>query len=440
MVTAQRLKRWVAAVGVLASIGLAGALAAPAALAQDATPVGSSGAGVPPLPPGCSVVAQGLVNPRYIAVGDDGSLYVSEAGTGGNEPIFGPPAAAGTGTPAAVGTPAPQPIGSRGLTGQVTKIATDGKATVVVKGLPSYNVEGPIGPSGIVFSGGKIWLAIGGGAAADPSGQMKPLPNENSVVSIDPASGTVTQVADIGAFEKANNPQAPHAVDANLYGMKLGADGKLYLADAGGNTVFQIDPATGALKLLAVIPGIPFPQDMGTPTGGNPERGGKMELDPVPTDAQPASDGSVYVSLLSGFPFPPGAARVQKIGTDGKVSDVATGLTMVVGLAMGPGNALYASELTTNFGAQPPAAGNIVRIKSDGSSQIVVANLALPNGIAFDKDGNLNIVVNTVSFGPPGTPPAGQVLKCSGIAGASGGAAASPAATPVAVNGRLGNA
>lgn len=67
----------------LAAFGLDGR----GALAQGATPA----AGGPPLPPGAKVVASGLLNPRYIAIADDGTLYVSEAGEGGNEPIFGPP-------------------------------------------------------------------------------------------------------------------------------------------------------------------------------------------------------------------------------------------------------------------------------------------------------------------------------------------------------------
>ena len=45
-------------------------------------------------------------------------------------------------------------------------------------------------------------------------------------------------------------------MNSNLYGMTLGSDGNLYVADAGANTVYQVNPTTGAIKVAAVIPGI----------------------------------------------------------------------------------------------------------------------------------------------------------------------------------------
>jgi hypothetical protein len=46
----------------------------PAVAMQDATPESANAA--PPLPAGCTVIAEGLVNPRYLAVGDDNTgLY-----------------------------------------------------------------------------------------------------------------------------------------------------------------------------------------------------------------------------------------------------------------------------------------------------------------------------------------------------------------------------
>jgi hypothetical protein len=394
----------------LAATGIALGLDGRGAFAQDASPTAG---GPPPLPPGATVVAQGLLNPRYIAFADDGTLYVSEAGSGGDEPIFSPMVA----TPeASDGTPAAQsPLGTRGLTGQVSAVAPDGTVKVVAQGLPSYNVEGPVGPAGIVFANGKIWLVIGGAGPLTPA--LNLLPNESSVLSIDPADGSVTQVANIAQFQIDNNPQAsvPHPVDSNPYGIAMGSDGKLLVADAGGNTLLSVDPATGDISLVALIPGVPYPDAM-KDAPGNDERGGAKELDPVPTGVAVASDGTTYLGLLSGGPFPPGAAKVLTVGSDGTLTDYATGLTMVVGVAVGPDGNVYASQLSTNFLSSPPAAGNILRLRSDGTSETVVDNLVLPNGIAFDQDGNLYVAAMTVGFGPPGTPPSGMVLRFDGIA------------------------
>src|SRR5207247_959368 len=98
------------------------------------------------------VVAGGLVSPRFLTVNDDGSLYVTEAGTAGTETV---PTPQGTTLPAI----------KRGNTGQVTRIDPGGAKTVVSGNLPSFGGAGEIyGPAGIVFSGGSILVAIGGPA------------------------------------------------------------------------------------------------------------------------------------------------------------------------------------------------------------------------------------------------------------------------------------
>src|SRR5215218_6022115 len=81
-----------------------------------------------------TVVASGLNAPRYIAMLDDGTIYVTEAGTGGTEVLPADPEA-----------PANAPLATRGTTGQVTRIAPNGAKTVVAQGLPSYNLDGPTG-------------------------------------------------------------------------------------------------------------------------------------------------------------------------------------------------------------------------------------------------------------------------------------------------------
>lgn len=388
--------------GAGALLASSGALARYAA-AQEGTP------GAVQIPPGCTLVAENLINPRYLAVASDGSIYVTEAGTGGDEElvlrIVEPGASPTSGTPEA------RPAGNRGLTGQVSRIAPDGTTEVVVSGLPSYSVEEPVGPAGITIADdGTIWMAVGGPGPATPF--VDPLPNENSVVSVDPATGTVTSVADIGAYEKANNPH-PASIDSNLYGIAVGPDGMIYVADAGGNTVYKVDPASGSLEVVAVIEDIPLPEGaMGPPM-----------LEPVPTSIAPIPEGGLYVGLLSGGPFPPGAAKILQISADGTATDAVTGLTMVVDVKIGPDGNLYASQISLNLLSAPPEPGNVVRINADGSQEVVVEGLPLPNGIDFDAEGNLYIVANAVSFGPP----TGMVLRCDGVA-APGGMSGTPTA------------
>jgi hypothetical protein len=379
------------------------------AMAQEASPVASPDAGIPGVPAGAVVLAAGLMSPRYLTVAEDGSVYVTEAGVGGDEEIMAPPPAEGT--PEAAASPvAAEPLGTRGTTGQVSKIAADGTVSVVATGLASYLFGGleAAGPAGIVVSGGSIWVSVGGQGELT----MPPLPSENSVVSIDEATGEFAVVADIGAFELANNPDT-FIVESNVYGMDLGADGALHVADAGGNTVYHVDPAAGETTVLAVVPGIEIPADQ-APPGGNPARGGALELDPVPTGVAANPAGGVFVGLLSGGPFPPGAAKIIGVAEDGTVTDVAMGLTMCTDVAIGPDGQMYAVQLSLNFLTDPPGPGNVVRVFANGTTEPVAEELMQPNGIAFDAAGNLYIATGTVT--PPGMDPAGMVLRIDGVA------------------------
>ena len=384
-------KRLMATLGAVLGLLVSGTAIA----AQDATPAAAPGA-APPLPAGCSVVASGLLDPRYIAVAPDGTIYISEAGKGGDEVITPPDAGA---TP--VANPSESPADTRGFTGQVTKVAPDGTQSGLATGLPSYAMGGveTTGPAGIDLApDGTIILAVGGAGPA--TAFTDSLPSENSVVSIDPATGDVTVLADIGAYERNVNPE-PTDVDSNLYGVAVGDDGTIYVNDAGGNTTYTVPAGGGDPTVLAVHPELPLPEGMQAPPG-------VTGLDPVPTGIA-AVDGAVIVGYLSGGPFPAGAAKIVSVGLDGTISDVATGLTMVVDVATGPDGQLYATEISTDFLSQPPAAGNVVRVLGDGTNEVVLDGVMFPNGIAFDQDGNLLVAIGTVGGN-------GQVLRCEGIA------------------------
>ena len=386
----------------LAAAGLL-ALGRRSAQAQDATPAGD---GAPPLPAGATLLASGLLNPRFIATGDDGSLYVTEAGVGGDEPIMENPLAGEGGPPEA--TPAAdaaspaaaEPAGSRGFTGQVTKIAPDGTVSVLATGLASYlfGFE-PTGPAGITFANGMLWVAVGGSGPATAT--MDAIETENCVVSVDPATGEWTIVADIGAFERSDNPH-PATVDSNLYGISAGPDGSVRVADAGGNAVYSVNPADGTFAVLAVLDDIPLPEGaQGPPT-----------LQAVPTGIAENPAGGIFQGLLSGGPFPPGAAKVLTIAEDGTVADFATGLTMVTDVEIGPDGNVYACQISANFLAEIPEPGSVVRIAADGTSEIVADGIMLANGITFDAEGNLYVVAGAVGMGGP----MGMVLRFDGIA------------------------
>lgn len=235
------------------------ALGAPSlkeALAQDsATPAGTDeGMGLPPLPEGATVVAEGLWNPRDLAFGNDGTLYIAENGVGGDEVL---PAPGGTNEGDATviaepeGTPVeapPMPPSTRGYTGQISQVTADGTQSVLASGLASYS-DGA-GPVGLALGPGEVYFSIGGIAVG---AGMEPLPEENTVNRLVLETGEVSLIADLGAYEVENNPDGTD-VNPNLYMLANNADGTLLAADAGGNTIYSIDPVSGEFSLLAVVP------------------------------------------------------------------------------------------------------------------------------------------------------------------------------------------
>jgi sugar lactone lactonase YvrE len=214
------------------------------------------------------------------------------------------------------------------MTGRVTKIAPGGAKTTVAANLPSLSIGGQgnafvLGPAGLIVANGALWLATGAMLNGYP-----PAPNASSVLRIDPQTGTITQVADLAAFERADNPDT-FEVTNDPYGVAIGADGTLYVADAGANDLLRVNPQTGQTSLVTVFAGIPRPT-------ANPARAGAKENDPVPSNVVFGPDGNLYVGLLTGFPTITGGAKVLRVTPGGAVSDVVTGLTSVSWITFGP--------------------------------------------------------------------------------------------------------
>ncbi len=375
--------------------------------AQEASPAaGDAGMGLPPLPEGATVVATGLYNPKYIAFGDDGTMYVTEIGVGGDEVLTLAPGEEASASPVAEpvvdeeATPAADaaPPSTRGYTGQISAIAPDGTQSVAVSGLASYS-DG-VGPTGIAVQDGIVYFSIGGAAVGVG---IEPLIGENGVHSFDPATGEVVQIAEFNTYEAENNPDGTD-VNPNLYALSVGdSDGRLTVNDAGGNTVYSVDPATGAFQVRVVFPTL----DQIVPDAGFEPR------QVVPTGG--AFKGTTYhTAFLSEF-WPADAPSVVTVAGDGAFAtwaSVTTGRSFVTGLAVGPDGFVYLSQLFDDPEGAP--VGTIFRVLADGTVEPVVEGLVMPHGIAFDGDGNLYVTIYILMSGPG--MPAGQVVKFDGIA------------------------
>lgn len=153
---------------------------------------------------------------------------------------------------------------------------------------------------------------------------------------------------------------------------------RLYVVDAGMNTVLEVHAVTGRWRVLARVPPLPNPLFPGV--------GGPV-IEPVPTGVHLAASGDLLVTLLPGFPFPPGAGRVVAIDREsGAIGPHLGGLSMATDV-LEIGGATYVLELSSDFFAGAP--GRVVRFAAPGAApEVVVGGLIGPAGMAWEPGRN----------------------------------------------------
>jgi hypothetical protein len=320
-----------------------------------------------------SVVMSGLDNPRGLAFGPEGALYVAEAGRGGPGPCI-------------LLRPVPMPF-CYGPTGAVSRLWR-GEQERVATGLPSYS--GPAGdatgPHDISFLGrGGAYVTIGLGFEGQPRSALAGVGDQFGWLVHMPASGGWRPVADIAAYEFAANPGGG-PLDSNPYGL-LAEPVSRVVADAGANALLRV-AANGAVSTLAVFPS--RPQGRST--------------DAVPTAVAVGPDGAYYVSELSGVPFAAGAANIYRVVPGHAPTITWSGFTTVIDIAFGPDGSLYVLEHSTGpvFFGLP---GRLLKVAPDGTRTTVIDGLTRPGSVAVGPDGALYVSNRSVSIGT------GEVLR-----------------------------
>ncbi|MBB6099620.1 sugar lactone lactonase YvrE [Deinobacterium chartae] len=327
----------------------------------------------------------GFNGPQGVLVGPDG-VYVIDSGVGGDATIN---------VRSPEGTVGPAKFGE---SARVVRVAPDGTQTVIAT-LPSLlgGMEA-VGGARLAWLGNTLYATSGDWSEANEGSRPAKM---SAVVRLE--GGSATEVANTWDLEATRNPDG-YEKYSHPYAMAAGPDGKLWVADAGANNLLRVDPASGVVELVAVMPAQPSAQ-------ANPGRGGKSESDAVPTGLAFGDDGSAYVALLPGS-FMPEAAKVYRVSGAGEVSEYAGGLSTVTDLRRGPDGNLYATQLG-QFGEQGPVpgSGSVVRVVPGGKPEVVISGLTLPSSLDFNADGDVYVV--TGALGAPGS---GELMVFKGVA------------------------
>ena len=209
--------------------------------------------------PSTITLATGLLAPIGVDADATGRVWVTEAGTGKNND------------------------------GRVS-IISNGTVIPAITGFASIIFQGSVeGLNHLMFADGVLYILgpnsilykanVASFKTGDTPLLAQNIPSEDigACVKAQTAAGIVT-----------DNPDK----DSHIYQMTVGPSGDLFFADAAANVIVRRSKATGALSIVANIPGIANPTPVGPPF-----------IQGVPTGL--VFDGqNLLVSTLIGFPFP----------------------------------------------------------------------------------------------------------------------------------------
>ncbi|PSO58783.1 MAG: ScyD/ScyE family protein [Cyanobacteria bacterium QH_2_48_84] len=359
-----------------------------------------------------STVADGLNNPSDITFGPEGDLYVTEKGSGGDGTSVSSPSAAGQSL-------------QYGTSGAVTKIENGEKERVLTDypSLAQTNQTYGAGPQDLQFdSEGNPYLLMGYAGNPQVRNTELDIPDQpragelGTLGSVDFEDNSYTEIADLAQYELQNNPDGGDVI-SNPYSLVI-ENGTARVTDAGANDQLNVGLDEGNINLETVYPeqtieDPQFPEDTSNlpPVAqgeGPPEQ---FDVQSVPTGSTVGPDGALYVSELTGFPYPNNEAKIYRIGADGERTVYAEGFTQLTDVAFDDQGNLYALEYATEPQFEGDFTSRLVKVAPDGTRSSIKGNGLFASGaLAMGPNDEDLYISNRSAF------PEGEVLRVNNAA------------------------
>ncbi len=327
--------------------------------------------------PTVTTYATGLTNPRGLAFGPDGHLYVAEAGVGGGQV----PADIDPSCPVNVNIYSPY---TAGYSGRVTRVLANGNTEIVADHLPSMTdaYGGSYGPTDVAFIGDTLYVLI------EMGGCSHALPENLPAILRVNRDGTTRSVANLNAWLASNPPHFlkntdPATTDLEPHGVfhSMIADGRyLYVVETNRGMLLRVDPRSGAIRRV---------YDLSID---------EAEHNPI---VMTRHGGSFYVGTFGEDGGPAELAKFDRNFTGYTLPFQS--LNPLVGLAW-RGDRLYGVEIFPYDNQWTTGTANLVAFdRRTGERREVLTGFAsLPNGLVTGPDGALYTSNWTMSYAPGG--------------------------------------